>query len=300
MAKKVARIRSFIAPIAQFGASPTVAPTLHHEAEYDSEGRVIKETKYFEDGTTDVVHEYRYDSQGRIVEEVLYYALSESTECTQTRYDDGRQQMESVVIYDDEEEGERTITRFDSEQQPVEITRYDEDGELEGRETLRYYRPGKVLEHEWYDAQDELVKKEANQYNAKDQLVAQTIWSADPEEINQTVTITHQPGKTIAEARDEDGELLYTRVHEMDEKGRIRRLVHADANGQQQEQRTEYDEADHLVMQEWRNGGGQVMRKQLFSYDDEGQLAEETLFEPNPYEARNSHYVIRYETEWHT
>ncbi len=284
-----------MAPISTFGETPADKGNLHHETFYDGEGRVTKEVKYFEDGSTDEVHEYTYDEKGRVVEEKLFYALSESEDITRTTYDDASRIVTETLYYG-EEPADKTVTQLDEHDHPLSIERYDDEGVLLEKEQFVYYKAGLVKEHLFFDESDALTKKETTIYNDQDEVVEQHIWSADPDEINQTVTITNEPGKTIAEARDESGQLLYTRTHEMDEKGRIVKLVHADAQGgRHQEQRSEYDDQDHLVMQEWVDAGGHVLRKQLFAYNENGQLEQETFFEPNPYQSRNTHYVIQYD-----
>lgn len=298
MTKKVAHIRSFMAPVSSFGEVPADKGHLHHETYYDAQGRAIKEVKYFEDGGTDEVHEYAYDEKGRVTEEKLYYALSESEDITRTTYDDASRIVEEVLYYGDEP-ADKTVTQLDEHDHPLSIVRYDEEGEFLEKETFAYYKPGLIKEHRFLDDQEELIKKETSIYNDQDEVVEQHIWSADPDEINQTVTIQHEPQKTISEAKDEDGNLLYTRTHELDAKGRILKLIHADAQGgRYQEQRSEYDDKDNLVMQEWVDAAGNVLRKQLFTYSEEGQLQQETFFEPNPYQSRNTHYVITYEIEF--
>lgn len=298
MKGNVKTVRSYLAPVASFGDIPADKGHLHHETHYDEQGRAVREVKYFEDGSTDEVHEYTYDEKDRILEEKLYYALSESEDITRTSYDDISRTVEEVLYYG-EEPADKTITQRDEHDHPLSIVRYDEEGEFMEKEVFEYHKPGLVKEHRFYDEQEELIKKETSIYNDQDEVVEQHIWSADQDELNQTVVIQHEPLKTLSEARDEEGTLLYTRTHELDAKGRILKLIHADAQGgRYQEQRNEYDDNDNLVMQEWVDGAGNLLRKQLFSFNENGQLQQETFFEPNPYQSKNTHYVIQYEIEF--
>lgn len=295
MDQQIQVLRSYLSPVSSFGETPASKGYLHLESHYDKGGNLIKSIKYFEDGTTDEVHTFQYDDKGRVTEERLYYALSENEDITRTSYDDEQRTIEETLYYG-EEPADKAITQLDEHGQPINIISYDEDGELVETEVLQYHKPGLISERAYYDEADQLLKKEKTVYNADDEVVEQHIWSADPDEINQTVTITHEPQKTISAAKDESGQVLYTRTHELDDKGHITRLIHADtAGGQYQEQRSQYNEHDKLAMQEWVDAAGNVLRKQLFTYNEQGQLMQETFFEPNPYEAKNNHYVITYE-----
>lgn len=285
--------RGFYSPMNAFDDKPLHEGVIHAETIRNQAGQVVEERKYFEDGSLDEVHRYQLDQQGRVVEEILTYALSEGADIHRYTYDDATRTTTYTIWYDDEP-GETTITRYNEAGQVVYLEEQDADQETISITTYQYDAAGQEVSQQ--AEEDGEVVKTIRSFYEDGLLVRQELVSMEPDEINQVVLIRYEGLRSISEAYDEVKSLLYTRIHDKDEKGRITRIAHQDAgDGRVQIEQIGYNEQGLITEHEWIDGGGNLLRKQLFTYTEAGDMLTETFFEPNPYEAKNTHYIIRYE-----
>lgn len=294
MSKIIRSIDAYTIPIRMFENEDQADENrafLSAQETYDRQGNLLEEVKYLEDGSVDERATFNYDEQGRLTEERVYHALSENEDLRKINYEDRK--VKDVVYYG-EDPGEETITLNDEHGHPLEVRRTDPDGELEEITRFTYHKPGVVQEELNLDAGEEPLKRIRSTFNEEDQLIGQEIWSVDPNEINQTIVIKKEPGKEISEAMDDQGELLYTRIQEFDEKGNLTKFIHRDASGSETIRETTFDDQDRPISLEWRNGQGMLLKSQTYEYNEDGQVAEETYFETDPYSQQNIKQKIRF------
>lgn len=298
MAKSICSIDTYTIPIRMFEDKEQADESrafCSAQETYDKLGNLMEEVKYLEDGSVDEKSTFTYDEQGRLTEERIYHALTENEDIRKVSYEDRR--VLDIVYYGDDP-GEETTTLNDEHGHPLEIRRTDPDGELEEIIQFTYRKPGIVAEEVHLDGGEEPLKRIRSHFNEEDQLVGQEIWSADPNEINQTIEITREEHKEISKALDEKGNLMYTRIHEFDERGNLIRFIHQDTSGAQSVRETEFDDQNRPVALEWRNENGMVFRSQQYTYNEEGEVTEEMYFESDPYSQQNVRQKIRYHYQY--
>lgn len=291
--------RVYSAPFALFEKEPDSKGYLLEEREYDKDGNLLKVVRFFEDGSKDEEATYKYDDKGRMTEERVFYALSDTIDLRKINYDDEQHTEEEIYYYGDEE-GERTITKKNEANESLEIRRLDEEGQLVKKELYEYHQKDKPTLEAEYTGEGVMLKEVRSEYDDQDRLVKQHIKSSDEMEIDQTLEITHEEGKEIAKAYGEDGEWLYTRTRHYNDDGNLQQFEHEDAStGEKTIQAVTYDEKGNPTLVEWRNGEGDLMRKQETKFNEEGQMESEFFFDLNPMTGRQSHMVTSYEYEYY-
>ncbi len=295
---KIRKERIYSAPFALFEKEPEGKGYLLEEREYDEQGHLLKMTRYFEDGNRDESAEYKYDGKGRLVEERVHYALSDSSDMRRFFYDEEKN-LETEIYYYGEEEGEKTLTLKNKDGDILEIRRLDDMGMLINRELFEYFAPGKKSYEAEFTGEGVKLKEVITRYDENGKEISQEVWSAEEVEINQRVEIIHEDQREVARAFDEEGELLYTRIKEFDDKGHLLEFTHTDANeGGRTIQTIEYDDAGHPLLVEWRSGNGNLMRKQKSEYNEAGHLVREFYFDLNPLTGQQTHQITFHEYEY--
>jgi hypothetical protein len=298
---KIKKIKNYTVPFAIF---ENQVETSEKEAylslvdEFDEQGNIIKGTKCLEDGSIDEQATFVYDEKGRLIEEIQYFALTENEDKRKIEYFDSENKVVETYYYGDEA-GERMIMINDEDGNPLLIERYDLEGQLESRKKYTYLKPGLVSVEEDFDGIADATRTVKNFYDDKDVLIRQEIESDHEDEINQVIQIEKTGLKEISKAFGEDERLLYTRIRQFDADGNLLSFKHQDEGADEfTMMHIEYDDKNRPVSEEWKTNAGQLLKKQTFQYNNEGFIAEELYFEPNPYIVENSHSLRRFEYEY--
>jgi hypothetical protein len=299
---KIKKIKNFTVPFAIF---ENQVETSEKEAylslvdEFDEQGNIIKGTKFLEDGSIDEQASFVYDEKGRLTEEIQYFALTENEDKRKIEYFDTENKVTETYYYGDDP-GERVIIVNDDEGNPLQIERYDLDGQLESRKKYSYYKPGLVAEEEDFDGIADATRTVRNFYDDKDILIRQEITSTHPDEISQVIHIEKNGLEETSKAFDMDSKPLYLRIRQFDADGNLLKFTHQDHGADEFTEMTiEYDDKKRPVSEDWKANSGQLLKKQTFQYNDEGFIAEELYFEPNPYIMENNHSLRRFEYEYY-
>lgn len=281
-------------PIGLMGKPQPEEAHLHEVVVTDAEGRVLEHRKYGPDGRVSEEIITRYDAQGRPVSEVSSFDDGETEEKRTYEYDDaGRMQVETVWYSG--EPGERIVTNLDEHGHSLREEMYDPDGEIEFTITYTYHKPGLVSAEDHLDTDGEPIKRIRTAYDELDRPVKVAIDSDDDEDPTRAEVYTYGQLEETMERFDADGRQVMKQIRILNAKGLTEKMLIEDDGVVQHTQSFTYTDDGNPERVEWTNAEGQMVRNQTISYNKDGRVLEETLFEYNPYSGRANHYVLKHE-----
>ena len=293
------RVKRFAATYRSLAAvtSEPASEYLEHLVEFDGQGNILKESKFFPDGKAEEISSYEYDSGGRMTGHLLEYVPDETSE--------------KKVL---ERDGEGRITR--------ETKFY---GEFAGEHTEYVYNAdGLITEVKSFDEEGDFSMREEIAYNDKKQIASRTLYDKDGKLSEKRVFTIADDGFSVEEEMfDQDGLLKASRttrlspenketdVIEKTGQGKLVSATHSvyDANGNLIERHFKdyyskvlkytYDEQNRCISEELFDDHGTLLRRQIFEYDSEGRLVAEQNYEMDMTRGgRDKHQVLRYEYEY--
>jgi YD repeat-containing protein len=300
MSKKIKSVRRFNHHFKSFTFSDAreMAEQEYLESllEYDASGNIITEIKYSDDGEMEDKNSYTYDSNGKLIEHVLLYAVEDVTEKRILKRDEKGRLIEEVKLYGDDE-GERTTYSYDENDNLVERNYFDEEGTFASKEVFKYDEKGSLSEQIKYNSEEKI--EERSVFSNPDE---KTIEQKDYDEKNSLVTRTvlkfDETGKELSsEQTTPDGKLISGATTVYDEKGNATERHYKDFYSKTV--RYQYDENNRCIMQELFDGNGLLMRKNIYGFDQDGNLVAEQTYEMDTTRGgRDKHFETRLEYEF--
>ncbi len=302
MAKKLKSVRRFNQNYKNFIFSEML-PVADDEylellVEMDNNGNVVTESKFDSEGELEEKNTYTYDTNSKLLSHTLLYVLDDVTEKRiLTRNDKGL--LVSEVKYYGDESGEKTEYEYNDKENVISITNYDEEGDFVQNEEIIYDEKdslkerisrntkGKVLNHVvFHSEENQVLKIEETEYDEKDAIVSKTLVTFNKEGKEVSSVQTNLAGKLISSVLN-----IY------DEHGNLNRKEHKDFYS-----KTilfQYDEQNRVTTQELMDGTGLLLRKNLYAYDDEGNVIGEQTYEMDTSRGgRDKHFGTRYEYDF--
>jgi hypothetical protein len=300
MSKKIKTIKRYNRPFKPFSFANSQDQAdeeyLESDAELDESGNTLVETKYSEDGEVEEKNSYRYNQEGKLLEHTLLYAVDDVTERRMlTRNEKGF--LLSEIKYYGDDSGERTEYVYDEKDNLIEKRHFDEEGVFVGKENFKYDEIGSLTEHIKYTNTDAIEEHYTFQ-KIDDKTIEQVQHNPDGSLANRTVIRFNDEGKELSsEQKTADGKLISSITTVYDEKGNITERHYNDFYSKTN--RYVYDENNRCIMQELFDGNGTLVRKNMYGYDEEGNVISEHTYEMDTTRGgRDKHFETRYEYQY--
>lgn len=266
--------------------------------EMDARGNVLSESKFDSDGELEERNSYAYSEGGKLIEHVLLYAVDDVTERRILKRNEKDLLLEETKYYGDDA-GERTEYKYNDQDNIIEIIRYDEEGEFETREVLTYSGKDNVTERSKYDRDGNLVERLGFTSLNSDKSIEEIEYFPDGKIKSKTVARFNDDGKEISSVQTTaEGKLISAVNTVYDSRGNAVERHYKDFYSKSI--RYEYDEKDRLLTQELYDGTGLLLRKNIYEYDEEGNITTEQTFEIDTSRGgRDKHFGTRYEYDFY-
>jgi YD repeat-containing protein len=227
----------------------------------------------------------------------LLYAIDDVTEKKKMERNEKGLLISETKYYGDDS-GEKTTYEYDEKENVTAIIKYDEESEFISREEIKYDEKGSLAERRTTDVNGNQISKivfspvvdnkiEEQEFDEKNNLVSKTIIKFDDNSKEKSTVQTNPQGKLITRidvTYDDNGNVI-----RRDYKDFYSKSVHYT-----------YNEKNQVVSQELLDENGMLMRKNLFEYDDDGNVIAEQTYEMDTSRGgRDKHYGTRYEYEYY-
>jgi hypothetical protein len=292
-------IKKFNRNLKSFGFSDIIQDSepeyLESVVKLDDKDNLLAEEKFDNQGELEERNTYNYDGNGKLLEHILFYAVEDATERRVLKRDEKGRVIEEVKMYG-ADAGDKSTYSYNDKDLLIEKGSYDEEGVFMGREQFIYDDKDSLAEHHKYDADNKLeersvfVQKEDKsiellQYDGKDKLVSKTITKLTEDGKEQSSVQTTADGKLISSVDSV-----------FDEKGNVKERHFKDFYSKTM--RYEYDDQNRCIMQELFDGSSVLLRKNIYEFDDAGNLVKENTYEMDTTRGgRDMHFETRYEYE---
>lgn len=302
MSKKIKKIHRYSQRYKNFSFSEVMAKAdeefLEAIIEMDEQGNVNIESKFDRQGGLEEKSSLSYNSNGKLLEQVLYYALDDFSEKIVNNRDEKGRLIEQIKYYG-EDSGERTCYEYNQKDLITAIIEYDEEGDFLSREEILYDDKNEVSQRIKTDKDHKLIDRILFEKTQDDLVLLEKEFNAD-EELKHITTITfNEQGKEVSSHQSNpDGRLVAGVRSTYDEKGNIIERKFLEVNSRTV--KYEYDENSRMITQELYDNSGLLLRKNMYEYDELGNLTTEQTFEmDNSRGATDKHYGTRYEYEFY-
>jgi hypothetical protein len=301
MSKKIKSIKRYNRPFKPFSftSSQEVADDeyLESEIELDENGNPLIEIKYSDDGEMEDKNSYRYNSEGKLLEHTLLYAVEDVTEKRILTRDEKGRLVNEVKYYGDDS-GEHTEYIYDEKDNLAERKYFDEEGAYTAKETFKYDDTGSLTEHIKYNNTD-AIEEHTTFTRPDDKTIEQTEHHPDGSLASKTLIKFNEEGKELSsEQTTADGKIISAVINVYDEKGNVTEKHYKDFYSKTV--RYEYDEHNRCIMQELFDSNNVLVRKNLYAFDDDGNVISESTYEMDTTRGgRDKHFETRIEyTFW--
>ncbi len=302
MTQKIKNIRKYNRYFKSFNFSNTQEAGeeehLESNIEMNTNGDTVSEEKFSADGELEERNTYSYNEKGKLMEHSLLYAAEDATEKRVLVRDDAGRLLKETKYYGGEA-GEHTEYTYNSEGEPVERKNYDEEGSFISREVYNYDDKGGLSEQIIYDDKD-VVTSKVTYTSGEDKSIEQCEYDGKNKLLNRTVVMFNEGGKEISSTQTTpEGKLISCIVTIYDERGNVAERQYKDFYSKVI--RYQYDEKDRCIMQELFDGNGTLLRKNIYEFDEHGNLSSEQTYEMDTSRGgRDKHFESRYEYEFYS
>ena len=297
MSRKIKSIHRFHQDYKNFSFSD---PTNTADEEYkdltvllDPSGNVTEEIKYDSNEEVEEKNSYEYNEQGKLLSHTLLYAIENVTEKrVLSRNDKGL--LISEMKYYGSDSGECTKYEYNAKDNVSAIEHYDEEGQFLSREEIKYDDNGSLNERATYDASKKLIAKTTFTPPVEN-LVEEIEYDGSGKILHRTAIKFNEQGKEISTRQTTaEGKLISSVRNSYDERGNLIEKIHKDFYSKTI--RYEYNDKDLLITMELFDETGMLLRKNMYEYDDDGNVTTEQTYEMDTTRGgRDKHYGMRYE-----
>lgn len=300
MSKKIKSIRRFNQNYKNFSFSDL---TSRADEEYlelsvllDENGNSNEEIKYTPDSSIEEKNSYEYDAKGKLISHTLLYAVDNVTEKRLlTRNEKGL--LISEVKYYGGDSGERTNYEYNEKDSVTAIVHYDEDGTFISREEIKYDDKGSLAERCTFDADKKILSRITFTTPVNNQ-IEEIEFDPKGAILSKTIIVFNDKGKELSSVQtNPQGKLISSVKNIYDERDNIIEKIHKDFYSKKV--KFEYNDQDLLITQELYDDSGLLLRKNMFDYDDDGNVIAEQTYEMDTTRGgRDKHFGTRYEYEF--
>ena len=300
MSKKIKSIRRFNQNYKNFSFSDL---TDHGAEEYlelivllNENGNTSEEIKYLSDSSIEEKNSFEYDPNGKLISQTLLYVIDNVTEKKVLTRNE-KKLLVSEVKYYGSDSGERTNYEYNEKDILTAITNYDEEGEFISREEIKYDDKGSLAERCTYDADKKILSRISFTYPENNQ-IEEVEYDINGTIASKTNILFNEKGKEISSVQtNPQGKLITSIKNTYDERGNIIEKIYKDFYSKNV--KFEYNDKDLLISQELFDDSGLLLRKNLFEYDEDGNVIAEQTYEMDTTRGgRDKHFGTRYEYEF--
>ncbi|HRH65335.1 MAG TPA: hypothetical protein PLU53_03480 [Bacteroidia bacterium] len=266
--------------------------------EMDHQGNILSESKFDKEGELEEKNSYRYSPVGKLEEHILLYAIDDVTERRVFKRDEKGRLLDEVKYYGDDA-GERTEYAYDAKDNIIEIKRYDEEGDFDAREEMKYDNEGSLTERVRYDRNGYIVEKLTFLQNPTANEIEEVEYHPDGKLKTKTLVRLNEKGKEISSVQTSpEGKLISGVKTSYDDRGNVTERQYKDFYSKSIHYA--YDEQDRMVTQELYDGSGLLLKKNMYEYDEAGNITAEQTFEIDTSRGgRDKHFGTRYEYDFY-
>jgi hypothetical protein len=297
MSRKIRTVTSYRSEIGNFESSSGSRPPYRYRyVEMTEDGKVLFEAEQLPNGKDDLRVWHVYDNLGNMVEKETWFAQENTYEKTVFIYNDKGEKVEEVHMFDNEPY-EHLIFKYDDKANVVEESKYDEEGNLLEKQLNEYDNKGNVILQQLFEG-EELSQEVTLEYNEASLCVKEINTKAAEGRKEITTYIYNDQGKkTRSETRDQKGNILgYVEV-EYDEKGNAYRYTSETVGfyPTKMVNQVVFDDEGRAIESEYYDVlNGYMLSKETLSYDEEGNIRQQDIFEINPQqEMKKTHYSLQ-------
>lgn len=301
MPQKIRNIRRFNRYFKTFNFSNTqeIAEEEHLESniELDTNGNTLSEEKFAADGELEERNSYVYNTEGKLLEHTLLYAAEDATEKRVLKRDEGGKLLIETKYYGDDS-GEHTEYVYDEKGEPIERRNYDEEGGFLSKDVFKYDGKGGLSEQVSYDGDDKIISRTT--FTSPDEkTVEQCEYEGNEKLISRTIAKFNEAGKETSSVQTTpEGKLIASVVSLFDEHGNVLERQYKDFYSKTV--RYQYDDQNRCTMQELFDGNGMLLRKNVYEYDEQGNISREQTYEMDTSRGgRDKHFETRYEYDYY-
>ncbi len=264
--------------------------------ELDANGNIVSESKFDADGELEEKNSYQYESHGKLAEHILLFAAEDVTEKRILTRDDKGKLLEEIKYYGDDS-GERTTYVYNEKDQLTERKQFDEEGEFQSQETFMYDEKGSLTEHKRLNKEGKTEEHHTFSKDDTDHTIAENEFNASGSLVSKTLSKFDDKGQELTSVQTTaDGKLISDVTTTYDEKGNVLEKRFKDFYSKTI--RYSYDENNRCITNELFDGNGILLRKNLYEYDEAGNVIAEQTYEMDTTRGgRDKHFGTRYEYE---
>jgi hypothetical protein len=301
MPKKIKNIKRYNRNFKNFNFSN---PELEAQEEYletviemDANGNTLIEAKYADDNSMEEKNSYTYDANGKLLEHILLYAVEDVTEKRILKRNEKGKLITETKFYGGDS-GEHTEYVYDDKDEIIERKYFDEDGVFISKEIFKYDDKGSLAEQIKHNSEDKIEERTTFK-TLEDASIEQCEWNGDGTLANKTIIHFNKDGKESASLQTTaDGKLISKMDATFDERGNVTERKFVDFYSKTV--RYTYDEHNRCIEQELFDGNGMLIRKNIYEFDEEGNLTAEQTYEMDTSRGgRDKHYGTRYVYEFY-
>ena len=302
MAKAIKTIRKFNQLYKSFNFSEIQKGVedefLESLIELDSAGNTLHDSKFDERGQLEEKNTFVYGSHGKLTEHSLLYAAEDVTEKRILNRDEKGRLAEEIKYYGGDS-GERTAYLYDEKDRVCERKYFDEEGDFQSREIFLYDEKGSLAEHKKFDKEEKLEEHHTFSHNDVDHTILENEFNPDGFLASKTVLTFDEKGKELSSTKTTpEGKLISSITMVYDEHGNLSEKQIKDYYSKTV--RYKYDENNRCISNELVDGNGALIRKNLFEFDEEGNVIAEQTYEMDTTRGgRDKHFGTRYVYEFY-
>lgn len=262
--------------------------------EMDEQGNILSESKFDNEGELEERNTYVYSKLGKLEEHILLYAIDDVTERRVLKRDEKGLLLEETKYYGDDA-GERAEYAYDEKENIISIKRYDEEGDFDVREEMKYDDKGSLIERTKFDKDEKVVERLSFALDSASNEVEEMEYFPDGKVKTKTLIKLNEKGKEISSVQTTpDGKLISAVKTVYDDRDNVIERHYKDFYSKSI--RYSYDEQDRLITQELYDGSGMLLKKNIYEYDDAGNIIAEQTFEIDTSRGGgDKHFGTRYE-----
>jgi hypothetical protein len=271
---------------------------LESNSEMNENGDTVLEEKFSPDNELEERNIFVYNEKGKLIEHTLLYAAENAVEKRILKRDDTGKLIVETKYYGNDS-GEHTEYVYNQAGEPIERKNFDEEGTFISRDAFTYDDKGGLSEQLTFDA-DGNVASRTTFANLDDKTIQQCEYEGQSKLISKTVAKFNEAGKEVSSVQTTpEGKLISSVTTTFDDKGNVTERQYKDFYSKTV--RYQYDDQNRCTIQELFDGNGMLLRKNMYAYDESGNLSLEQTYEMDTSRGgRDKHFETRYEYEFFT
>ncbi|MCB2218827.1 MAG: hypothetical protein KQI35_00425 [Bacteroidetes bacterium] len=261
------------------------------ETFYNEEGNIIEELKFRPNGQLDEKYVASYDTRGNLLEEKSYLDDPEPADHKSYERDENGKLIRMFRHYIDGSKDTINIT-YDNQNHPVRKETIDSYDEVESIEERSYQ--GDNMTKRKITEYDEVVLEESLEYDQDGNLIKQTKWSIDEEDITWVNHFNTEGSLVKALKYGPNDKLLARSDYHYNDQGQLTSFEEESGYGKS-ETTLEYDDKGNAILQKEENPEGEINNRVSRKFNDQGQILETEVFMDFHGQAPSQHYTLKYE-----